>query len=85
MNKRSSPSSKILCLTNLSTFGHIYPHMFELHEHILFAFMCELVAYVICYIYLWMPRYVMNCGFCLLFIEVMMVYNQMVGLFSNTK
>ena len=85
MNKKSHPSSNTLCLTNLFAFGRIYPHTFELHEHILFVFMCELVAYVICYVYLWMPHCAMNCEFYPLFIEVMMVYDRLANLFLNIK
>ena len=78
-------SSNILCPTNLSAFSCIYLHTFELHEHNLFAFMHELVAYVMCYVCLWLCRCVMNYEFCSLFIEVVLVCDQLAGLFSSTK
>ena len=85
MNKKSKPFSNILYRTNLFDSGCIYPHTFELLERILFTFMCELVAYVMCYVCLWIPHCAMNCGFCPLFIKVVMVYDQLADSFSDTK
>ena len=58
MNKKVTFLQLNIILQNLVTFGHIHLHMFKfLHEHILFANMGELVAfihevvtYVICFI-----------------------------------
>ena len=85
MNNRSSPSSKYCVPQIYLLLAAFFCICSKLLERILFAFICDVVAYVMCDVCLWMPRCAMNCGFCPLFLVVVMVHDQLAGLFLGTK